>query len=137
MEDRFEVLERLREMKGAQVEVHLIDGRVLRGSLEGIDSDFLNVLLRDAVVEDGRRVPLALISGGYVATIYFTGPKPLGDLELKVLSILQRNPSLSVADVAKMINERPSKVRSVVRRLKRNGLLPPTSLDAGLEQGTS
>jgi len=127
VEERFETLQRLRSMKGAYVEVHLIDGRVLKGMLEEVDADFLNVLLRDAEVEDGRRVPFALISGGYVATIYFTGPRPLGDLELKVLSILQRNPSLSVVDVAKMINERPSKVRSVVRKLKQSGLLPSSA----------
>ncbi|MCX8204059.1 MAG: winged helix-turn-helix transcriptional regulator [Candidatus Nezhaarchaeota archaeon] len=122
-----EVLGRLKEMKGAQVEVHLIDGRVLRGYLEEVDFDLLNVLLRDVVVENGRRVPLALVSGGYVATMYFTGPKLLGDLELKILSILQRNPSLSAADVAKMINERPSKVKSVIRKLKRNGLVSSDS----------
>ncbi|MEM4699782.1 MAG: winged helix-turn-helix domain-containing protein [Candidatus Nezhaarchaeales archaeon] len=122
------VLERLKEMRGAQVEVHLVDGRVLRGYLEEVDLDLLNVLLRDAIVEDGRRIPFALVSGDYVAAIYFIGPRLLGDLELKVLSILQQNPSLSVADVAKMVNERPSKIRSVIRKLRRSGfVLPDTS----------
>lgn len=122
-------LERLKEMKGAQVEVHLVDGRVLRGYLEEVDAELLSVLLRDVVIEDGRRIPYALVSGDYVATIYFTGPRVLGDLELKILSILQQNPSLSAADVAKMINERPSKVRSVISKLKRNGFVPPDAFE--------
>lgn len=123
------VLERLKEMKGAQVEVHLVDGRVLRGYLEEVDFDLLNVLLRDVIVEDGRRIPFALVSGDYVAAIYFVGPKLLGDLELKILSILQQNPSLSIADVAKMVNERPSKVKSVIRKLKRIGFVLPDTFE--------
>jgi len=118
------------------VEVHLIDGKVLRGLLEGVDSDFMNVLLKDVVAEDGRRVPLALISGGFVAAVYFIGPKPFSDLELKVLSILQRNPSLSVSDIAKMVNERPNMVKSVMRRLRRSGLVPSKRLNPSSEEGS-
>jgi small nuclear ribonucleoprotein (snRNP)-like protein len=135
-EEGFGALERLKEMRGAQVEVHLIDGKVLRGLLEGVDSDFMNVLLKDVVAEDGRRVPLALISGGFVAAVYFIGPKPLSDLELKVLSILQRNPSLSASDIAKMVNERPNMVKSVMRRLRRSGLVPSKRLNPSSEEGS-
>jgi len=128
LEDKLEVLEQLKGMRGAVVEVHLIDGRVLKGSLSNIDPDFLNVLLEDVDVGDGRKMPLVLVSGAYVATVYFTGLKPLKDLELKVLSILQRNPSLSASDVAKLINERPSRVKSVIRRLERSGLIPSSRI---------
>jgi len=100
---------------------------VLKGTLANVDPDFLNVLLEDVEVGEGRKVPLALVSGGYVAAVFFTGLKPLKDLDLKVLSILQRNPGLSASDVAKMINEKPSRVRSAIRRLERSGLIPPST----------
>ena len=127
MEDKVGIVERLRDLKGSYVEVHLIDGKVLKGTLSSVDPDFLNVLLEDVEVGDGRRVPIALVSGGYIAAVLFLGLKPLEDLDLKVLSILQRNPGLSAADVARMINEEPSKVRSAIRRLRRSGLIPPST----------
>ncbi|PCN50185.1 hypothetical protein B6U99_05820 [Candidatus Geothermarchaeota archaeon ex4572_27] len=127
VEDKVGIVERLRDLKGSYVEVHLIDGKVLKGTLSSVDPDFLNVLLEDVEVGDGRRVPIALVSGGYIAAVLFLGLKPLEDLDLKVLSILQRNPGLSAADVARMINEEPSKVRSAIRRLRRSGLIPPST----------
>lgn len=124
MEERAESnsLEKLRYMKGTIVEVYLMDGKVMKGKLLDIEPELLNLVLEDVDLGD-RRVPKALISGAYVMAVFFTGLKHLKDIELKVLLILQKNPTISATEVARMINEKVGKVKSVMRKLERKGLL--------------
>lgn len=45
------------------------------------------------------------------------------DLKSKVLMVLQRSPGLSIVEIAKMLNEKPERVRRVVRQLKKSGII--------------
>lgn len=120
-------LSKIRPLTGSLVEVHLIDGKVLKGELTSVDPDFLNILLEKVETNDGKKAPLVLISGAFIASIYFMSPSKLAteelDLKSKVLMVLQRSPGLSIVEIAKMLNEKPERVRRVVRQLKKSGII--------------
>ncbi|MEM2497347.1 MAG: winged helix-turn-helix transcriptional regulator [Candidatus Nezhaarchaeales archaeon] len=122
-------LSRIQPLTGSLVEVHLIDGRVLKGRLTSVDPDLLNILLEKVETNDGKKAPLVLVSGAFIASIYFVSPSEPAmedlDLKSKILMLLAKSPRLSAVEIAKMLNEKPELVRRVIRQLKKSGLIEP------------
>jgi small nuclear ribonucleoprotein (snRNP)-like protein len=56
---------------GKRVEVELVSGKIYRGTLREVDYPQLNILLTDAITvgQEGKRIPLLLLSGSVVAEL--------------------------------------------------------------------
>ena len=119
--------DRLRRYLGSIVEVHLLDGKVLRGKLTQVDDDLLNLFLEEVEDSEGRRFPAVCISGGSITYIsVVTIPlRGLGEetLEEKVLSLLRKNSHLTPEEIARLLDTKPSSVKMAISRLRRKGLL--------------
>ena len=114
----------LKRYLGAIVEVHLVDGSVIRGRLVSFDSDYLNVLLEEAETKDGRRVPAALICGASISHILFVGPPKVKEkLEDKVLELLRKDPNLDPETIARLCGARVDRVKEIMANLRRKGLI--------------
>ena len=120
---------RLRKYLGSIVEVHMLDGRVLKGKLVELDDDLLNIFLEDVEDSEGRKYPAVCVCGGSITYISVVAiPLRVRDvreetLEEKVLNILKKNSNLSPEEIAHLINAKPSSVRMAISRLRRKGLL--------------
>ena len=115
---------------GALVEVRTADGRVLQGRLMDFDPEFLNILLRDVVTSDGKRAPIALISGAAISYILFISPPESEEgLEEKVMKLLMKDPDLDPETIAKLCNVRIDRVNEIIARLRRRGIVSGHSQD--------
>jgi len=115
---------------GALVEVRTADGRVLQGRLMDFDPEFLNILLRDVVTSDGKRAPVALISGAAISYILFISPPESEEgLEEKVMKLLMKDPDLDPETIAKLCNVRIDRVNEIIARLRRRGIVSGHSQD--------
>lgn len=124
----------LRRFIGSIIEVHLVDGKVIRGRLAGIDSEYFNIFLEEAETKGRVKVPAALILGSSIACILFLGPpkvrKPKHKevtLETKVLELLRSDPGLDVETIAKLCNANVDEVKRVISNLRQRGLFGGTS----------
>ncbi|MCD6096626.1 MAG: hypothetical protein J7J99_08735 [Thermoprotei archaeon] len=115
---------------GALVEVRTADGRVLQGRLMDFDPEFLNVLLKDVVTSDGKRAPIALISGAAISYILFIGPPESEEgLEEKVMKLLMKDPNLDPETIARLCNVKIDRINEIIARLRRRGLVSGRSQD--------
>lgn len=105
------------------VEVHLLDGQIIRGKLIQIDEDTNNIFLEECTDIEGRNSPATIIMGSSISHINVVSPPPSETLEDKVFRILINNSELTINEIAKMLNIKPSSVRSAILRLKRKGLI--------------
>jgi len=115
---------KVEEMIGSLIRVHLIDGRIIIGKLVSVDPDYLNMIIEEiASTED--EIALTLIPGTSISYARFIIPKSVKEpnIEEKILSLLEKEPNLSVKEIAKILNLEPKRVRSALRRLKRKGLI--------------
>ena len=122
---------KLKRYISKQVEVHLIDGKTIQGVLSQVDEEFLNIFLEEAKDSYGRYLPAVFVSGGsisYVSVLPSAGENlSRQNLEEKVLELLRGNSNLSISEIAKLLNETPSKIRSVLSKLRRSGLIDSRS----------
>jgi len=122
---------KLKRYINKQVEVHLIDGKTIQGILSQVDEEFLNIFLEEAKDGQGRYLPAVFVSGGsisYVSVLPSTEDITRQEnLEEKVLELLRGNSDLTISEIAKLLNETPSKIRSVISKLRRSGLIDSRS----------
>jgi|YelNatPaOPRAMG01_1025707.scaffolds.fasta_scaffold11010_10 small nuclear ribonucleoprotein (snRNP)-like protein len=121
-------LMKLKKLVGNVVEVYLIDGRVMRGTLTSIDTDYFNMILEDVVDNMDRKSKVAIVSGSAVLYILIHPSssmlESMSSIERKVLEVLQRSPNLGPAEVAKLIGEDDvDEIKKVIKSLKRRGFL--------------
>jgi len=117
--------EMLNKYIGALVEVRTADGKVLQGRLIDFDPEYFNILLRDVTTSDGRRAPVALISGAAISYILFIGPpEKEEELEEKVMRLLIKDPDLDPETIAKLCNAKVERVNEIILKLRKRGLLP-------------
>jgi small nuclear ribonucleoprotein (snRNP)-like protein len=119
---------KLKKLVGNVVEVYLIDGRVMRGTLTSIDTDYFNMILEDVVDNMDRKSKVAIVSGSAVLYILIHPSssmlESMSSIERKVLEVLQRSPNLGPAEVAKLIGEDDvDEIKKVIKSLKRRGFL--------------
>jgi len=115
---------RIERMVGSLIRVHLIDGRVIIGKLVSVDPDYLNMIVEELTGSENETA-LTLIPGTSIGYARFIKPKLVKEpsIEEKILSLLEREPNLTVREIAKILNLEPNRVRSALRRLKRKGLI--------------
>jgi len=109
---------------GSIVEVHLVDGKTLKGRLTKFDPEYLNIILEEVETGKNYKVPAALISGSSVSYILFLGPPKLRipkskrkDLEKKVVELIKSNPNLDIETIARLCNARVDKVKEILAKL--------------------
>lgn len=122
---------KLKKYSNKQVEVHLIDGKTIQGVLSRVDEELLNIFLEDAKDSYGRYLPAVFVSGSsisYISVLPSSGDVEEQGLEEKVLELLRGNSDLSIAEIAKLLNESPSRIRAILLKLRRSGLINPRSL---------
>jgi small nuclear ribonucleoprotein (snRNP)-like protein len=105
------------------IEVYLLDGRIIRGRLVQIDEETMDIFLENCIDSEGRSSPATVIMGGSVLYINILSPPSKETLEDRILRILANNSNITVAEIAKILNIKPSSVRSAISRLKKKGLL--------------
>jgi small nuclear ribonucleoprotein (snRNP)-like protein len=108
----------------SEVEVYLLDGRVIKGKLVQIDEENMDLFLEDCIDSEGKSSPATVIMGGSILYINILSPPSKETLEDKILRILANNSNITIAEIAKILNIKPSSVRSAISRLRKKGLLP-------------
>lgn len=106
------------------MEVHLLDGQIIRGRLVQVDEDTNNIFLEECTDLEGRSSPATMIMGSSISHVNVISPPSNETLEDKIFRILMNNSELTVNEIAMMLNIKPSSVRSALLRLKRKGLIP-------------
>ena len=124
--DKASVVERLRGYINSVVEVHLLDGQVLRGKLAQVDEDLLNMFLEDCIDLSGRASPAAVVMGSSISHINIVSLPAFETLDEKIFELIEKNGDMSVNEIAKMLNAKPSSVKSALVRLKKKGLVNAT-----------
>ncbi len=122
--DKITVVERLRAYIGSIVEIHLLDEQVIRGRLVQVDEDMMNIFLEDCYDSEGRSCPAAAVMGGSISHINIISLPTYESLEEQVFQLILKNGELTVKEMAKMLNAKPSSIRSALTRLRKNGLVP-------------
>ncbi|HID15702.1 MAG TPA: winged helix-turn-helix transcriptional regulator [Candidatus Atribacteria bacterium] len=127
-----EYIEKISSMVGSLVRVHLIDGRIIMGRLISVDPDYLNLILEE-VSGSEREETITVIPGTSIGYIKFIKIKSTieDNIEDKVLNLLEREPKLTVKEIAKILNVEPKEVRKVIRKLKSKGLIKGRSDTSG------
>ena len=100
-----------------------MDGRIIRGRLVQIDEETMDIFLENCIDSEGRSSPATVIMGGSVLYINILSPPSKETLEDRILRILANNSNITIAEIAKILNIKPSSVRSAISRLKKKGLL--------------
>jgi len=124
--DKVSVVERLKGYINSIVEVHLMDEQVITGKLVQVDEDLLNIFLEDCTDLSGKVSPAAVIMGASISHINIVSLPAYESLDDKIYDLISKNGEMSVNEIAKILNAKPSSVSSALRRLKRSGMLPGT-----------
>ena len=118
----------LKRFLGSIIEVHLVDGKVIRGRLVGLDSEYFNLLLEEAETRKGVKVPAALVLGASISCILFLGPprvkgrKPREpSLKTKVIELLKSDPNLDAETIARLCNADVDDVKRIISSLRQKG----------------
>lgn len=123
--DKSSVVDRLRGYLDSIVEVHLLDEQIIRGRLVQIDEDLVNIFMEDCIDVSGRTSPAAVIMGSSISHINILSLPAFESIDEQVFELVQRNGEMSVNEIAQMLNEKPSSVKSAISRLRKNGLYAP------------
>lgn len=116
-----EYIEKISGIVGSLVRVYLIDGRTIMGKLISVDPDYLNVILEE--VSESEEETITVIPGTSIGYIKYVKIKSTieDNIEDKILNLLEREPKLTVNEIAKMLNVEPKEVRRIIRKLKKEG----------------
>jgi small nuclear ribonucleoprotein (snRNP)-like protein len=105
------------------IELHLLDGQVIRGRLVQVDDDLMNIFLENCVDLDGRSSPAAVVMGSSISHISIISLPAQDLLEEMIFQLIQNNGEMTVDEIAKMLDTKPSSVKSALVRLRKKGLL--------------
>jgi small nuclear ribonucleoprotein (snRNP)-like protein len=119
-------VDRLRKYVDSYVEVHLIDGQVIKGKLVQIDDDLMNIFIEGCMDASGRISPAAVIMGSSISHVNIVSFPVEESLEEKVFLLLLNNGNMTTEEIAKMLNEKPGSVVSAINKLKKRGLITMT-----------
>ncbi len=119
------VVERLRGYLDSMVEVHLLDEQIIRGRLVQIDEDLVNIFIEDCIDLAGRTSPAAVVMGSSISHINILSLPSFETIDEQVFELVQKNGEMSVNEIAKMLDAKPSSVKSAISRLRKNGLFSP------------
>lgn len=108
------------------VEVHLIDGQVIKGKLVQIDDDLMNIFIEGCMDASGRTSPAAVIMGSSISHVNIVSFPVEESLEEKVFLLLLNNGNMTTEEIAKILNAKPNSVVSAIKRLKKRGLITMT-----------
>ena len=72
---------------------------------------------------DGRTSPAAVVMGSSISHISIISLPARDSLDEQIFQLLLNNNEMSVEEIAKMLNTKPSSVKSAILRLKKKGLL--------------
>ncbi len=123
--EKSSVVDRLRGYLDSIVEVHLLDEQIIRGRLVQIDEDLVNIFMEDCIDISGRTSPAAVIMGSSISHINILSLPAFETIDEQVFELVQKNGEMSVNEIAQMLNEKPSSVKSAISRLRKNGLYAP------------
>ncbi len=111
------IYSKIRDKIGTIVEIRTLDGRVIVGRLTLFNPQDNSIILEEAY-EKGNRIPRVFISGSVLAQInFFDEGTEEQRFENKVRSLITADPSLSIDDIAKILNVNPADVRKVLKKL--------------------
>jgi small nuclear ribonucleoprotein (snRNP)-like protein len=111
------IYSKIRDKIGTIVEIRTLDGRVIVGKLALFNPQDNSIILEEAY-EKGNRIPRVFISGSVLAQInFFDEGSEEQKLENKVKSLLTADPSLSIEDIAKILNTNPADIRKILKKL--------------------
>jgi small nuclear ribonucleoprotein (snRNP)-like protein len=116
-------VERLRRYVNSIIELHLIDGQVIRGRLVQVDDDLMNIFLENCVDLGGRASPAAVVMGSSISHISIISLPTRDSLDEQIFQLLLNNGKMTVDEIAKILDTKPSSVKSAILRLKKKGLL--------------
>lgn len=103
--------------------MHLLDGQVIRGRLVQVDDDLMNIFLENCVDLDGRSSPAAVVMGSSISHISIISLPARDSLDEQIFQLLLNNGEMTVDEIARMLDTKPSNVKSALVRLKKKGLL--------------
>jgi len=83
----------------------------------------MNIFLEDCVDLDGRSSPAVVIMGGSISHISILSLPSGESLEEKVFQLILNNSNITITEIAKILNTKPSNVKSAILRLKKKGLI--------------
>jgi len=116
------VLDRLRCYIDSIVEIHLVDEKIIKGRLVQVDDELVNVFLEDCTDINGKASPAAVIMGNSISHINIISLPVEETLDEQVLMLL-KNGDMPVTEISKILDVRPKRVHSAIKRLKRIGLI--------------
>jgi small nuclear ribonucleoprotein (snRNP)-like protein len=116
-------VDRLRKYVDSFVEVHLIDGQIIKGKLVQIDDDLMNIFIEGCMDATGRTSPAAVIMGSSISHVNIVSFPVEESLEEKVFLLLLNNGNMTTDEIAKILNAKPRSVVSAIKRLTKRGLI--------------
>jgi len=103
--------------------VHLLDDQVIRGRLVHVDEDMMNIFLEDCIDLAGKVSPASVVMGSSISHINIISLPTGESLEEKVFELIENNGDMTVKEIAKMLNAKPSSVKQALSRLRKKGLV--------------
>jgi len=91
-----------------------------------VDDDLMNIFLENCVDLDGRSSPAAVVMGSSISHISIISLPARDLLDEMIFQLIQNNGDMTVDEIARMLNAKPSSVKSALVRLKKKGLLTTT-----------
>lgn len=116
-------MDRLRKYVDSFVEVHLIDGQIIKGKLVQIDDDLMNIFIEGCMDASGKISPAAVIMGSSISHVNIVSFPVEESLEEKVFLLLLNNGNMTTDEIAKILNAKPRSVVSAIKHLKKRGLI--------------
>jgi len=111
------IYSKIKDKIGTIVEIRTLDGRVIVGRLTLFNPQDNSIILEEAY-EKGNRIPRVFISGSVLAQInFFDEGTEEQRFENKVKSLITADPSLSIDDIAKILNVSPAEVKRILRKI--------------------
>jgi small nuclear ribonucleoprotein (snRNP)-like protein len=111
------IYSKIRDKIGTIVEIRTLDGRVIVGRLTLFNPQDNSIILEEAY-EKGNRIPRVFISGSVLAQInFFDEGTEEQRFENKVKSLISADPSLSIDDIAKILNVSPLEVKRILKKI--------------------
>jgi len=83
----------------------------------------MNIFLENCVDLDGRSSPAAVVMGSSISHISIISLPARDSLDEQIFQLLLNNGNMTVGEIAKILDTKPSSVKSAIIRLKKKGLL--------------
>jgi len=108
--------EKIKTKIGNMVKVKTDLGKTIIGRLAAYNQYDGSIILEEAY-EKGKYYPSIIINGTALAQIYFLEEKTeKHNLENEIKSLLKTNPSLSINEIAKILNTKPEEIKPFLKK---------------------